>query len=1423
MTSPSSYNQQEKQVEIAGNNILFHLSHNCLGYTANSQLLCTQIFHNNKFSRIEKVDLEYLLSTKFDSRQSAKDALDKYAIVYENTTYSYSRSDKKNGSSRTTYECSKCQQKKFKIVNKAETAYFEIHEHFNDDNKLHLQTCSQTKACVKGKQFQSKNIVKMSPVVNYVLHTDVSSIKQFKSFIESQFNIKWDYDDSVTSRLLTACIDHVETEVEDCDYSILPHFLMLLGIINPTMKIQLDCISQERKFVRMFVCVPNAKSIFANGCLQLLSIDATYCTSSTWDGCFVYVVSKSAHGKTIPLAFAAIPSENVRDLVWIMEKLAVSGLPLHQVPLFTDRGNLLHACAVLLGKGIVLNLKFCIEHIIRNINSRLKLKQSDDASITKVRFFVNALQKCSSAEEYFGLCIKIFHFNEDMMLYISQIHPTMWTVYGNLPGFNDYQHRSQMAKEFQSLGLDIDINEHLSTNVPVGNKTPLFLHSRTNISESENSTTKINGMRNLSPPRALVLFMSRFDDIMSNAHDYVNTFNNTPNLKLSTIGYTLLRDAEAKLKTMSGIITSIKKMNDHIHFEFRHSLLDGIKSIIMWNGSRIFCTCDRYQMCQSVCICILSVLSSKECLAAMDMKLQDTSKVIMDVFGQYYHLENNFAVYDSLKNNIRYPESILKFEDIQDVKRPYSFRQTKQKKRRIQSRGELSSKFPSQKKKRRRMKYHNESNLMSPPTCKMESLAAALSVSSKDSLLEIDSKSGTCANDTVGTDEQVDMADSEKILKNMLDPNSRTSRKCSFCGEYNHYISSCTTKKLKLSGGYMKPTDINNIETIVKCGFESEQSKSKPLSSATDEMVLIHDDSFLYNLVFEEGIDSKREENCLQTYTNNGPSEKDASVVQTDLGSLDLPDDSQEDNTENNSKDLFVTDINSTFSEAENETNINMMKNNYFAIKATAEIASNSTNNKLQAGDEIVFNHYSFGTRRETIIEVHAPQSYFLDDDEFGTHTTLKLSSPFVSIDNTHVVTLVKKYGEEEDLPANLQCTARVDQFQLEFSRLKGEDLESTKINVEEVLRRNEERIEGFWKNENEKGDEDSQVDNDEFLYIPWSFQYKGLSVSNTCPVDSFMSLYLNIVHLQTTRKLEEMSSRTGKLSRYYELLRRGDHEEMRAQIYADGCHEYVQGTKKKKDRIRNLFLEATKMEKYQRLENEASLDCYGRTQGMEEFFLPRSCKMRIQILHQCEKCKVNWCQRDRADRFAIEKLNGKGDLLTAFEDLFRWKPMTCGQKCPKCDSTNLYSRYHMAEPPKLLILRRDLHDAAKRIHGLHNVMKDDDIIDLNCGNSVLTLKGLIGVSSSHFISCIRNDDKWFVMDGLKKMVLPSTSSDLKNLSDYNCQDYVYEVKKTLSIDGYTWFHDVKIEAILKGGYDELNENNTIRYGTRHRRDRKSL
>ena len=351
-----------------------------------------------------------------------------------------------------------------------------------------------------------------------------------------------------------------------------------------------------------------------------------------------------------------------------------------------------------------------------------------------------------------------------------------------------------MANEFQTLGIDIDINDHLSTNVPVGRKTPLYLHSRTNISESENSTTKINGMRNLSPPRALILFLSRFDEIMNGAHDYVNTFNNTPKLKLSTIGYALMRDAEVKQKTTTGIITSIKTTNDLVQFEFQQSKLDASKSTITWTGSRLICTCDRHEMCKAVCVCILCVLTSKKCLAAMNLKPQDTAKHIMNSFGKYYHLANNFSIYDSFKNNIQYPECILKFDDIQDVKRPYSFRKTKQNKKRIQSLGELTTKFPTQKKKVKRLKFHNESNLMSPPTCKMDSLAVALSISSKDSLLESGSECGTSVDDAVCTDALVDLAYSQKILKNMLDPNSRASRKCSFCGDYNHYISSCTKK-----------------------------------------------------------------------------------------------------------------------------------------------------------------------------------------------------------------------------------------------------------------------------------------------------------------------------------------------------------------------------------------------------------------------------------------------------------------------------------------------------------------------------------------------------------------------------------------------------------------------------------------------------
>ena len=63
------------------------------------------------------------------------------------------------------------------------------------------------------------------------------------------------------------------------------------------------------------------------------------------------------------------PYKNCNNVAWHVQLLKRTGIDIENVPIFTDRGNLKSAAAAMTMDplSITLNLKYCIEHIGRNI------------------------------------------------------------------------------------------------------------------------------------------------------------------------------------------------------------------------------------------------------------------------------------------------------------------------------------------------------------------------------------------------------------------------------------------------------------------------------------------------------------------------------------------------------------------------------------------------------------------------------------------------------------------------------------------------------------------------------------------------------------------------------------------------------------------------------------------------------------------------------------------------------------------------------------------------------------------------------------------------------------------------------------------------------------------------------------------------
>ena len=115
-----------------------------------------------------------------------------------------------------------------------------------------------------------------------------------------------------------------------------------------------------------------------------------------------------------------------------------SSLPTERQSIFTDRGNLLSAAAALLRIGIVLHLKYCLEHMIRNVFDHFKITRSTDKK--QIRSLMAAVQESATRALFFKSLSEIgnVEFADDdnqkgqkIVIYLLTIHPIHWVVWAN--------------------------------------------------------------------------------------------------------------------------------------------------------------------------------------------------------------------------------------------------------------------------------------------------------------------------------------------------------------------------------------------------------------------------------------------------------------------------------------------------------------------------------------------------------------------------------------------------------------------------------------------------------------------------------------------------------------------------------------------------------------------------------------------------------------------------------------------------------------------------------------------------------------------------------------------------------------------------------------------------------------------------------
>jgi hypothetical protein len=166
----------------------------------------------------------------------------------------------------------------------------------------------------------------------------------------------------------------------------------------------------------------------------MLFIDGVFYKMPLYDGVLLLIVAKSGNGSLLFLAAAWIPVESKLHMAFMVLMMDRAGFDVEAVPWMSDRGNLLAAATILKrANGITLSIKFCLEHIFRNVVHQFKIGKD---KLGLLRTAMSAMQASFEFVTYARATDKLIQAfgNETgwkISVYLMSIHPRHWVVFAN--------------------------------------------------------------------------------------------------------------------------------------------------------------------------------------------------------------------------------------------------------------------------------------------------------------------------------------------------------------------------------------------------------------------------------------------------------------------------------------------------------------------------------------------------------------------------------------------------------------------------------------------------------------------------------------------------------------------------------------------------------------------------------------------------------------------------------------------------------------------------------------------------------------------------------------------------------------------------------------------------------------------------------
>ena len=232
-------------------------------------------------------------------------------------------------------------------------------------------------------------------------------------------------------------------DYNDALYKLLPAYFTELQQADPDGVSRLENDSEGR-FYRMAYISSIVAAQVGHITLRNLHMDACFSTIFFYDGVLFVLVLQDGNGFCVDLGIILLPIEMGEHGTYVVQLLVHAGINIEEMAVWVDRGNFLSAAAALAALPVhdpwylTLSLKYCLEHIFKNIVHTFRLKSNDTITL---RPMLQKAQAARCVDRHFYALSKIEEYkfaNDDhtglkIVNYLQRIHPLHWAVFANSP------------------------------------------------------------------------------------------------------------------------------------------------------------------------------------------------------------------------------------------------------------------------------------------------------------------------------------------------------------------------------------------------------------------------------------------------------------------------------------------------------------------------------------------------------------------------------------------------------------------------------------------------------------------------------------------------------------------------------------------------------------------------------------------------------------------------------------------------------------------------------------------------------------------------------------------------------------------------------------------------------------------------------